>query len=281
MQKHFQLVPGSDKAIRIGRAPGNDLQIEHRGASQYHAEIRLLAGEDDDDKPRLCVRDLSMNGTGLKRHEDKEPVQIKKGEDERIYHGSSILVPMLLKIDQSPDERAQLRVSFDEPEGQEPPEEDEESKQNGKAKSPSKKKLKKKEPSEESGDGEKDDEDGEQDRMQFVDLLMKTKEISAGTTFEEARGLLSHKSQWKAVDEDTRKECFDIFVEHLGSHTGKKSKKKDKNKAKSKDKKRKHKDEDEEEEDEEESRKATKKDKKKRRDGSKKRGKRQARSDSD
>ena len=27
---------------------------------------------------------------------------------------------------------------------------------------------------------------------------------------------------WNAVDEDTRKECFDIFVEHLGSHSKKK-----------------------------------------------------------
>eukprot|EP00434_Breviolum_minutum_P005876 symbB.v1.2.005181.t1/scaffold298.1/size236510/25 len=46
----------------------------------------------------------------------------------------------------------------------------------------------------------------------FVDLLVKTKSISVGTSYEEAEQLLCKKSAWKAVDAQTRKECFEIFA---------------------------------------------------------------------
>merc|ERR1712183_500515 len=67
-------------------------------------------------------------------------------------------------------------------------------------------------------------------RMQFVELLLKTREISSGTTYEEAMRLLDKQSAWRVVDEQTRRECFEIFVDHLGSN--KKDKKKDKAKQK-------------------------------------------------
>eukprot|EP00439_Symbiodinium_sp_Y106_P006028 s3189_g1.t1 len=41
----------------------------------------------------------------------------------------------------------------------------------------------------EEDDEDGDDEDGEKTRTQFVDLLMKAKEISAGTTYEETCSL--------------------------------------------------------------------------------------------
>jgi len=64
-----------------------------------------------------------------------------------------------------------------------------------------------------------------------VELLLKTREVNAGTTYEAARELLRSSSPWHAVDEATRKECFEIFVEHLGNHANqKKDKKKDKKK---------------------------------------------------
>eukprot|EP00933_Yihiella_yeosuensis_P050754 TRINITY_DN4854_c0_g1_i4.p1 TRINITY_DN4854_c0_g1~~TRINITY_DN4854_c0_g1_i4.p1 ORF type:complete len:274 (-),score=86.03 TRINITY_DN4854_c0_g1_i4:198-1019(-) len=247
--KHFSVEPGSKKAIRIGRAPGNDFVAELRGSSQYHCELRVLEPEDDDEKPRLVVRDLSMNGTGLKIWPDKDAVQCKKGEDTRVFHETQILVPFLLKASQSQDDRVWLKVTFDEAEGQEPQEE--------KAKG--------------SDDSEKgsDDEGDEKSRMAFVDLLMKTREISGSTTYEDAREILEDKAQWKAVNEDTRKECFDIFVEHLGSHSGKK-KKKDK-----KSKKRKHKDASGDEDEEESGR----KEKKQKKD--KKKGKKSRKNDSD
>merc|ERR1711974_69217 len=52
----------------------------------------------------------------------------------------------------------------------------------------------------------------------FVELLLKTSEVSASTTYEDAKNLLVSSQDWHAVDEATRKECFGIFVEHLGTH---------------------------------------------------------------
>merc|ERR1712014_332470 len=91
------------------------------------------------------------------------------------------------------------------------------------------------------------EQDVEQCRMRFVELLLKTREVSAGTTYEEAKKLLSASSDWHAVDESTRKECFEIFVEHLGSHQSQKKKEKKKGKEKDKDKSKKQKHREDEE----------------------------------
>merc|ERR1712194_972915 len=82
------------------------------------------------------------------------------------------------------------------------------------------------------------EEEQEQARLQFVELILKTKEVNAKTTYEDAKKLLGNSPHWDAVDEATRKECLDIFVQHLGKDQG--SKKKDKKKGKDKDKKKKH-----------------------------------------
>mmetsp|Transcript_56354 Transcript_56354/g.145079 ORF Transcript_56354/g.145079 Transcript_56354/m.145079 type:complete len:309 (-) Transcript_56354:133-1059(-) len=229
--KHFTLKAAAGKAVRIGRAPGNDVVIEFRGISQYHAELRLAA---KDGTYRLCVRDLSMNGTGLQRPESKVPVTLTKQVDEPLHHDAVLLVPMMLKADASPSERALLRVEFDNEEeangvGEAPAD----TKEDG-AKAPGKEGN----GAAANGSDEEQGEDAtEKKRMMFVDLLLKTKEVNASTAYEDARGLLSEEAAWKDVDEDTRKECFEIFVEHLGSHSKKKDKKggkKDKDKGKKK-----------------------------------------------
>lgn len=209
--KKFTLKQGAGNAVRIGRAPGNDIVVEFRGVSQYHAELRL---ESVKGTLRLCIRDLSMNGTGLQKPEGKVPVQLTKQADEPVLHDSVLLVPMMLKADASESDRAMLRVHFDNPS---------EAAGVGAASG---------EAPAANGDGSGEEDDVEKNRMRFVDLLLKTREVNASTTFEDARGLLEKDPAWTAVDEDTRKECFDIFVEHLGSH----SKKKDKKKGKEKDK---------------------------------------------
>merc|ERR1712050_246143 len=108
-------------------------------------------------------------------------------------------------------------------------------------------------------------------RKRFVELLQKTREVTANTTYEQASKLLGSSSAWDAVDEHTRKQCFDIFVDQLkiqsaakkandsgdkeaarsgesdDEQKGKKKKKAEKEKAS---KKRKHEDPPEEEEEE-------------------------------
>merc|ERR1712060_709226 len=67
-----------------------------------------------------------------------------------------------------------------------------------------------------AGDKDGDADAAEKKRMQFVELLLKTREVSAGTTYDQAKALLGTTDAWHAVEETTRRECFDIFVEHLG-----------------------------------------------------------------
>lgn len=63
------------------------------------------------------------------------------------------------------------------------------------------------------------DEDAEKNakknRKKFVELLQKTREVTANTTYEVATKLLGSSVAWEAVDEQTRKQCFDIFVDQL------------------------------------------------------------------
>jgi len=227
--KSFTLRSETD-VVRIGRAPGNDVVVDHRGASQYHAELRFIP--DASGVPQLHVRDLSMNGTGLKTEDDKSAKQTTKLSNEPVPDGSTLLVPMLLKAALSNHERAWLKVDY-----QDTPAPLQEQEATPVPKAPPK-------PAAREGSASEQDEekDAEKNRMQFVELLLKTREVSAGTTYEDARKLLSSNPVWDTVDETTRRECFEIFVEHLGNHNGKKSKKKEKGKSK-KEKRRHHEEE--------------------------------------
>jgi len=242
--KSFTLKVGAETPIRIGRAPGNDMIVESRGVSQYHAELRLLR-LDGEVVPRLCVRDLSMNGTGLKRPDGKAPLHLDKRADVPLQDGSVLLVPMLLKVSQAASDRGWLRVEF---EGSSKAG-DADARRAAVASAPVPQAQAVATPAGgangRGADAAGDDVEG--CRMRFVELLLKTREVSAGTTYEEAKKLLSTSPDWHAVDESTRKECFDIFVEHLGSHQSQKKKEKKKGKEKDKDKSKKQKHREEEE----------------------------------
>lgn len=203
LTKQFQLK--TEEVIRIGRSPVVNYVIEHRGISQYHAEFRLLPDPGGNGN-RLCIRDLSSNGTGLKKAGSETAQGLKKDTDEPVPDGSVLLVPMRLKENHSG--RAWLTVAIhDEAQNESP-----------------------KVCSEGSASGEEDAEAG---RKRFVQLLLKTRDITGTTTYEQAKKLLSHEQAWKACDDATRKECFHIFVDHLGDTS---TKKKDKKKTKEKDK---------------------------------------------
>jgi len=69
------------------------------------------------------------------------------------------------------------------------------------------------------GKAKEQDEDVEKNakknRKRFVELLQKTREVTAHTTYEDAEKVLSVSPAWDAVDESTRRQCFDIFVDQL------------------------------------------------------------------
>mmetsp|Transcript_67255 Transcript_67255/g.132468 ORF Transcript_67255/g.132468 Transcript_67255/m.132468 type:complete len:250 (+) Transcript_67255:248-997(+) len=179
-----------------------------------------------------------MNGTGLKRPDGKAPQQLEKRVDVAVQDDSVILVPMMIKVNTDPNLRAWLKVDVEET-----------TMESADVSKPAKANKSAKNRSAEPAPAAQEavsEEDAEKARTKFVELLLNTREISAGTTYEEAKKLLASSDGWHAVDEGTRKECFDIFVEHLGSHQSskKKDKKKKKEKGKEKSKKgKKHEDE--------------------------------------
>merc|ERR1712066_26314 len=59
------------------------------------------------------------------------------------------------------------------------------------------------------------EKNAKKNRKKFVELLQKTREVTATTTYEMATKLLGNSPAWDSVDEQTRRQCFDIFVDQL------------------------------------------------------------------
>jgi len=59
------------------------------------------------------------------------------------------------------------------------------------------------------------EKNAKKNRKRFVELLQRTREVTASTTYDMAVKLLGSSSAWEAVDDQTRRQCFDIFVDQL------------------------------------------------------------------
>jgi len=104
------------------------------------------------------------------------------------------------------------------------------------------------------------EKNAKKNRKRFVELLQKTREVTANTTYEAAQKILGVSAAWDAVDEQTRRQCFDIFVDQLKIQSESRRvekddlsgdsdddrRKKDKKKEKDKGKRKKHDDPDDE-----------------------------------
>merc|ERR1712039_624366 len=152
-------------------------------------------------------------------------IGIAKEVDTPVPDGAVIALPMMLKDTQTASDRITLKIQYGE------------GSTNGASARP--KSAPGKRTSAKDAEPE-DDEVAEKNRMQFVELLLKTREIASGSTYEDAIDILKHKEEWNLLDEQTRRECFEIFVEYLD-----KPHKKDKKHDKKKKEKHKTKDEDE------------------------------------
>lgn len=242
----------AEKAVRLGRAPGNDLVIDHRGISQFHAEFRLLPNGGSSGA-RLCVRDLSMNGTGVKKPGDasSQPLPLAKNVDEPVHSGDMLVLPLRMsqKWKSDPDAKKGatdhywFRIEYGPSPGIAP---EVSTPRPGAAPKP----VRAPSPAVASDRSSDAGDDSESARKRFVELLLKTREVSAGTTYEDAEKLLGHENDWISVAEKTRRETLSIFVDHLGSHhakkkAGKKKSTKDKGKDREKVTKAKRRDEEE------------------------------------
>merc|ERR1712129_596444 len=104
------------------------------------------------------------------------------------------------------------------------------------------------------------EKNAKKNRKRFVELLQRTREVTASTTYDMAVKLLGSSPAWDAVDEQTRRQCFDIFVDQLKIQSESRRvekddpsgdsdddrRKKDKKKEKDKGKRKKHDDPDDE-----------------------------------
>lgn len=57
-------------------------------------------------------------------------------------------------------------------------------------------------------------------RKKFVELLQKSREVTAKTSYEKAGKLLGSSPAWEAMDDATRRQCYDIFVDQLKIQAG-------------------------------------------------------------
>ncbi|CAK8991092.1 unnamed protein product [Durusdinium trenchii] len=57
-------------------------------------------------------------------------------------------------------------------------------------------------------------------RKKFVELLQKTREVTAKTSYEKASKLLGTSAAWEAMDDATRRQCYEIFVDQLKIQAG-------------------------------------------------------------
>jgi pre-mRNA-processing factor 40 len=62
---------------------------------------------------------------------------------------------------------------------------------------------------------EDEEKNAKKSRKRFVELLQKTREVTAKTSYESAAKILGSNAAWEAVDDATRRQCFDIFVDQL------------------------------------------------------------------
>merc|ERR1719321_481822 len=59
------------------------------------------------------------------------------------------------------------------------------------------------------------EKNAKKNRKRFVELLQKTRDVTARTKYEDAEALLGASPAWDSVDDTTRRQCFEIFVDQL------------------------------------------------------------------
>lgn len=199
------------KPVRLGRAAANELVIGtgNKNVSSYHAELWLVGTP-----PRLCVRDLSMNGTGLKYGED-EPIRCEKGKDVPLSIGALLIVPLSMKSKTADaGEKVSLKICSEDPileggaraEINEVPAESTPAPSNNDRQAGDVKAL----------------ADTEDNRMRFAQLLIQCQKISKKSSYDEVKRILSSTSDWTAVDEKIRREGYQVFVDAWRNSNGKK-----------------------------------------------------------
>lgn len=91
----FDLEVGDKEVITCGRAPKSDVVCTLSGISWHHLELKL-ADPDlwDGGVPHIVLRDLSMNGTGIRSKGEGTAQKMKKEGEVRVTDGMIVCFPM-------------------------------------------------------------------------------------------------------------------------------------------------------------------------------------------
>eukprot|EP00747_Dinoflagellata_sp_TGD_P207624 gnl/TRDRNA2_/TRDRNA2_81181_c0_seq1.p1 gnl/TRDRNA2_/TRDRNA2_81181_c0~~gnl/TRDRNA2_/TRDRNA2_81181_c0_seq1.p1 ORF type:complete len:399 (-),score=107.45 gnl/TRDRNA2_/TRDRNA2_81181_c0_seq1:66-1262(-) len=97
--RRFELRIGEKERIRAGRTSKHDIYLSLAGISSNHMELKMLPSPPDENGiqrrlPILGIRDLSMNGTGIRQSPDLPVQRLEKDVDTKLESGALILVPM-------------------------------------------------------------------------------------------------------------------------------------------------------------------------------------------
>ena len=106
----FELAPGVKEAISVGRAPKSDVVCTLSGISWHHLEVKLPNPLPEGDF-RVVVRDLSMNGTGVRPHGEEQTLKLTKEVDVDVTSGATVSFPMR-KPKAKGEERDVIQQSF-------------------------------------------------------------------------------------------------------------------------------------------------------------------------
>lgn len=101
-----------DTVLRIGRSPQNEVRVKSSGVSVFHAEVRVRKGWlTKHASTPFRVRDLSMNGTGLKLPGGQKTL-LQKGEEAAAPDGAMLLMPVKRPKDASQHERVWITLKL-------------------------------------------------------------------------------------------------------------------------------------------------------------------------
>ncbi|OLQ12099.1 putative TrmH family tRNA/rRNA methyltransferase YacO [Symbiodinium microadriaticum] len=106
----FELAPGVKESISIGRAPKSDVVCTLSGISWNHLEMKLpnpIPGGPF----HVVVRDLSMNGSGVRLPGEEQSLKLTKDTDMDVASGATVSFPMR-KPKAKGEEREVIQQSF-------------------------------------------------------------------------------------------------------------------------------------------------------------------------
>lgn len=111
----FELNVEDNNKVCIGRASENDLILSGKGISAFHAELVL---RQMDDEPKLCLKDISANGTGYEDPSNPNRVRKLKGDPDQLVPLPStfvVVLPLKIKVSQGLDvpPRTRLKVQVE------------------------------------------------------------------------------------------------------------------------------------------------------------------------